>query len=253
MTYRHGSPDLAEQNVDSATEALMADLSAVYKVPVPIERLDQAVQATVLQECRKGAKETGSSRRLLSRLSSIAAAGLAVTVLAAATYRVRPLVEQALNLDPLTRPLSSQDLGEHTQISRTIHGFTVSIKRLYANSHLVVIGYAISGRPGHAYNSLAPYGDLPGMPARMPMLSDLHDRELAGGTNSWATGVDGRTAAGVLTYKAHGVQVHHGVLALRMTVPAISAVEQLPDRLRFDTIPGPFVFDLQIHVSGGTP
>lgn len=230
---------------DPALRAMLNDLHAQYRVPVPVERLDRVV-AAAMRGRYPGSKRGGSWRRKVLAPAAVLLASVALV--AAASHRLS-LVDVALELGPATQQIGLQHLGQPEHLSRTKSGFTLTIDRVYAGAHMVVVGYIVRGPSGQALRSLQPFG-VSGRQAQMPVLSDGRGREIPGIGNSWSTGVESGAEAGVLVYRlGHPVG---RTTRLHLTVEAISAlrVSAATGSVRVVVVPGPFKFALAVGDRG---
>jgi hypothetical protein len=181
---------------------------------------------------------------------------VSVLCLIGAGYAVLPALEAAFHLHTGTAAILSQGLGKEVDVSQTIEGFTVAIKRVYADANQIVIGYTISGPQGRTFNNIMAWGDYnpgPGHPvARSPFLTDTRGNAFSGGLGGAQPGIQDGTVAQLLTYDGVGIGSNATDIQVRLTIGKLSAYEHLRENEFRDVIVnGPFEFDLMIPVEHG--
>lgn len=196
------------------------------------------------------------------RLSVIFGSLLVVLILAAAAPKVLSIVEQALDQDPGTQRILVLGLGKEVDLSHTVSGFTVAIKRVYADPNQIVIGYTISGPPGREFVNFHPF-DLADSTA--PTLTNEQGHQFGHAPLNWGAGIEDEVGGYVEVFDATSIMNFPQELSLRLDIPAITAIERVEDRVsqqypaasscepgfcRF-SVPGPFVFDLMVPFEPG--
>ncbi len=188
---------------------------------------------------------------------------LVAVTLMGATYSVLSVIDQAFFLDPTTARISEQKLGKEINQSQAVNGFTVSVKRVYADRSVVIVGYTIKGPTGRKFNSLLGWGDLNEASGQqvptLPILTDLDgnsldffgrgsDRDISG---VYGTGVQDGEAGQVLKYKTPALPTGAKDIKLRFRVGKLTAYEQLSGGKFADiTVDGPFTFEFTVPVTG---
>lgn len=241
-----------QPDLDRVVENLDRDLTAAYVAQPP-----PCVAATIagLVDERHRDMQPFPSRfnpaswlpRRLAPLVALAA----ILFLAGATYAAVTIVDRALEMNSGTQRILSENLGRTVNLSQTLDGFTLSVRREYADANQIVIGYTIAGPPDRTFNSLLPFGSE----ARIPSLSDANGQEFPAGPFAWGTGVDEGKVGGVLVYDASGIQALHGDLRLRLAMTGVSGFERANPSdsasARPFAISGPVIFDLTVPVVPG--
>lgn len=193
------------------------------------------------------------TREQVARAVSMGRPGLPEEAMA---YRTVPLADIALQLNPVTRSLVLDHLAQKVNITKRAGNFSLSIKRVYADAHMVAIVYSIQAPADQRFSSLLPFAGGLGPPPQLPDLRDQRGQEFPAPLNSYGigstygTGVTGGIADGVLTYSSGHLLDHSAVANLRLSVQGITAIEGSDGRVPrvVATVPGPFVFDLTIPV-----
>lgn len=191
------------------------------------------------------------------RRARVAAVALvAAFCLLGAGYGLRSGLDHLIAVHTGTAAIASRHLGQEVNASRTIQGFTVSVRQVYADPNQIAIGLTVSGPPGRTFNNIVPWGDLSTTPghqvATSPILTDDQGRELRGGLGGEQGGVVDGTAAYLLTYDGSGIPIGRKQIDVRLTIGKLTAYEALgANRYRDVTVDGPFTFDLTIPVEPG--
>lgn len=212
---------------------------------------------------RLGPRRFGRSDLPVSRRLSVLFGSLLVAlILAAAAPTMLSIVEQALDQDPGTQRIVRLELGKDVDLSHTVNGFTVVIKRVYADPNQIVIGYTISGPSGREFVNFHPF-DLADSTA--PTLTDEQGNEFPNAPASWGAGIEDDVGGYVEVFDATSIMSFPNELLLRLDIPAITAIERVEDGVsqqypaassrepglcRF-TVPGPFAFDLTVPFEPG--
>lgn len=190
---------------------------------------------------------------------------LASLILIGATYAVVSVIDQAFYLDESTAPIAAQKLGKEVNQSKTIDGFTVSVKRVYADRNQIVIGYTISGPPGRSFNTFMAWGDLDETPghevATLPILTDAYGNRLSivghvSGNDVGAVfgtgivqGEHGEELGQALKYSMPGIPEASKEIELHFKVGKLTALEQVDeDKLQAITVAGPFEFEFTVPI-----
>ncbi len=157
--------DLHPLDPDRALDNIITDLHDLYAAPLPPSTLYAAVRA--LDDATLNPRSTPHSTRRRAfgfisrrprRLSLMLALVLVVLVGAGATFADLNIVQKALALLPGgTDPHYAVTLDQ----SRTACGFTVTLRRAYADENRLVIGYDVTTPAGRALRDAS----LPGLTA----------------------------------------------------------------------------------------
>lgn len=244
---------------------LTSDLSCAYKVDQPSQHLlsfvDEVVHKQAMEPTRghKLLRRSPVAGRWPRQVGNLAACLLLAVMLAGAGYAALPVIEEAFNQQPSTREIIANNLGKELNVSQSVDGFTVTVKRVYANTQQIVIGYTISGPSDRTFNSFH-YADLPYPP---PALTDDERTEFHKG-EGWSSALQDGTGGFVMTFSTRDVNITSSELRLHLEVPAIEAVEIIDpndppvasriecdkgdNSLCFVTVQGPFKFDFTVPV-----
>ncbi len=211
---------------------------------------------------RRGLTEdTGTRRRFLPawglprRVGTIAASLLLVLALVGATYAVVPALNRLFEAHTGTEAIISDGLGREVNASRTVDGFTVIVKHVYADPNQIVIGLVVSGPPGRTFNNIqtwAEFRDGGRTWQVQPILTDHQGHSFSGGLGGTQGGVEDGAAAVLLTYNGSGIEAGQREIDVQLVIGALRAYERLGDNEFRDVIvEGPFTFDLTIPVEAG--
>lgn len=258
--------DLLDGRNDPALARLIADLDRFHRPappPLPLRaRVEHALGARIAEQRHHPA---AARRRHLPlwpphRAGVTAAAVLAVFVLCAAAAPVAfPILEQAFNMRPDTQRIIAENRGTRVNLSQTVNGFTVTIERVYADAHQIIIGYTVSGPPGRAFNNFS-LSDRQGR--NLPTLTDTRGAELPQALVSWGAGVDVREGKGgyVRVYDGAGVTGAPTEITLRWEVPVLDVYERTAAPIAGAScdgqtcaynVAGPFAFDFTVPFDPG--
>lgn len=264
MTRRRDdiSTDLFGESGESDLQRLidnLAELHAPEPSPPDVRAsIERAIDDRLRSPAILGRRAATGGFRDSHRVVKVAALGVSAFVLLGAAPSIRSRVEQALLLGDDTRVIIERDLGSDVSLSQSVHGFTVTIERVYADTDHVIIAYSIAGQPGHTYQNFHPH-DVDG--SASPTLHDARGNELSLSPTSWGSGVESGEGGYVLVFDASGVATAEQVLILRLELPALTVIEKhvhgetppMPwarvctgDVCTF-TVPGPFTFDLTVQ------
>lgn len=193
--------------------------------------------------------------RRLNGMQKVAVYLLAAFTLMGATYAAMSVVDQAFYLDPSTRSIAEDKLGIELNQSKTIDGFTVSVKRVYADEDQVVVGYTISGPQGRTFYTFMASGALNKTPGPiadiLPTLTDDQGNRLkfVGVAAAFDTGVQGGAYGQALRYDTPSIADGIKEISLHFEVGKITAYEQRSEgTLQAIMVPGPFEFSFAIPI-----
>lgn len=255
-------PDLLDGDPDASLLHLVGEMDSISSV---ITSPQYVTNATV-RALKVRANETphrgwglrlDPSRRLPHRLSTAMAVMLVALALGGAGYAAWTVLEQAFYQPSLgTEHILEQSLGTKLSMSQSLDGFTVTVRRVYADPNQIVIAYTLAGPPGRTFNHIHAWGEYdetPGMRvASSPVLTDDQGRKFQGGGAPVQSGVEDGVTAGLLLYDGAGIRNNPKELKVRLKIGELSAYEALgEDRFRDVTVNGPFLFDLMIPVDPG--
>lgn len=189
---------------------------------------------------------------------------LMALVLVGAAYSTLSVIDQAFLLDTGTAHIAEQKLGVELGQAQTRNGFTLTVKRAYADQNRIVIGYTIQGPQGRDFNNLMAWGDidesLAHPVATLPILTDStgttlgilghnSDRDLV---SIYGTDVQSGENAQVITYQMSPLQHADKLkeIQLRFYVGEITAYEQTEaNQYSAFTVDGPFIFDFTLPIA----
>lgn len=185
----------------------------------------------------------------------------AVLCLMGAGYTAFPALERLFQAHTGTAAIISGDLGRQVNISQTVNGFTVAVRRVYADPNHIVIGLTVSGPKGRTFNSIMPWGEYYGYDPQKglgtsPVLTDKRGKEFSGGMGGEQGGVQDGAASYLLDYEGTGIGSpgtdFPKELSAQLRIGMLSAYESLGgDKYQEVIAPGPFLFDLTIPVEPG--
>jgi hypothetical protein len=274
LSSEHSTQNPASE-CDPGLTRLERDLERVYAASAP-----PRLRATLAQALRESATadrpvddtERRSGRRYWRRRHGLVAAAV---VAAAALVTGSALADQS----PINRLFAivfnngdtaahargtasdrTPPLGTDVNIPQTVCGYTITIRRLYADLNRVVIGYTFTGQSDRQYS-----GGLYGPPT----LAEAHGsvmREMTGAGDAISGGVGNN----VDEFDDSAVATTTAPLALRMTIPTLHLYTATPltdpkpcehlGARTFDpvhtslqsyplTVKGPFTFDFAVPVT----
>lgn len=253
-------PNLADGNT-SAEIDMINDLDALYMAPEPPAHLNASITWAIREraaERRKAPRPQrwfDPGRWMPRRLATVAVSLLAVVILAGAGYAGLPVLQEAFNMNTGTDEIITSDLGSEVHVSQTVDGFTVTVERVYADPHQIVIGYTIQGPEGRQFNHImawSEYEDEPAGRAIAPLLTDMQGNEIHGGLAPQGPGMQDGVAAGLLTFDGTVIPDDEVEIDVRLRIKRLSAYERLGnDRFQEVVVDGPMVFELTIPVVPG--
>ncbi|MGH2443041.1 MAG: DUF4179 domain-containing protein [Chloroflexota bacterium] len=165
---------------------------------------------------------TGGGRRLPTilrrhRLAAYLGAGvLGISVIMGGSYAAAPVINTVFEIGGASSVLQ-QDLGKDINLSQTLAGYTMTIKRVYADANRILISYSISHAPtAHRLWNLS--ANLVVTDGSGNLLSSR------GGTADSSVGQPDTTLE---WFDAGGINIAHGRLPVHVAVPWIDAMQQL--------------------------
>jgi len=154
----------------------------------------------------------------------------------------------------------SQPLGQPVNLVQSTCGYTMTLKRVYADADRVIVGYTIVGPTGRSFS---------GFETRPMTLTDMQGHSLAWNTGGGVT--QGNEAGQYTGFDASGIPGHPSSLTLHLVVRSLTAFEILgakePARVGCETYPfvgegvvmghderwvrvaGPLTYDFTVPVS----
>lgn len=191
-----------------------------------------------------------------SRRASATAALLLVTLALAGAGYALPALERLFTVHTGTGAIIANQLGKEVDVSRSVGGFTVTVRRVYADPNQIVIGLTVSGPPGRTFNNIMPWGDYyetsQGTMGLSPILTDKEGREFDGGMGGEQGAVENGAAPYLLTYNGVGIKDKQKEIGVRLKIGELTAYERVGDNKYEDVrVEGPFTFDLTIPVEQG--
>lgn len=159
-------PELIDSQAAPERRQLLAALDALAPSYAPPANTRAAIVLS-LQGRNSGTPAAAEARRLRwiprSRRTLVVAAAMLVVALiagAAAALNDRPLENQALSWNPDwqtgTAQIASQHLGQQLNLLQSICGFSLTVKRVYADRFTVVVASTISGPAGRNFGEPGP-------------------------------------------------------------------------------------------------
>ena len=89
---------------------------------------------------------------------------IVLLLLSATVYAISPFINQVFHLVPSWQYLEQENLLHDIQLSQTAGGVTVTLEKVYADAHQILIGYSVSGSPDASlHNSEATLTDINGI------------------------------------------------------------------------------------------
>ncbi len=249
--FKEKYSDLLEGQEDPDFDRLIEDLAALSAGHAPAPGVVRSVRITLQQRASQMSAgstpaETGRKRQ---RLWVTPALILAVFILIGAAYAEVPIIEQAFKMDSGTARIVTDNLGTVVNRSQTIDGFTLTVKRIYADPNQVVVGYTVNGPPGQKFNTFMVWGEQAGT---LPTLTDARGAQLSVAGDLYGTAVEGGKYAQVLRYTAPNQLGHATRATLAFDVGMITAVKQIGGRqLRSVAVRGRLHFVLLVPVAPG--
>lgn len=248
-------PDLLADDRSPEREQVVADLDRVLAAASPsmqqVTRIEQALQARITAQYA-----TRQSRVRLALPRWQMTALLAVVLLGGAGYALAPLLtrlfDDAAAFDHSIRHISQANLWQPIDQSQTIDGFTVTVRRAYADANRVIIAYTIEMPPE--------YGPFD-ITAREMRLTTADGTELPWPQYGVGYVFGDSNIGSMYSFDAAAIQGAPAELTLHLTMRDVMAVRKdtpLPepgttmvDRLPHITIPGPFEFDFTVPFIAG--
>lgn len=266
--------DLLEGNTDPDLLRLVRDLHTLSTSPHPPANLSTSVERALqehiheLHAKRKRPMPQGWTQRhrhspglpvwrwLPRRFSVAMALILALVALVGAGYSVLSILDQAFWMQPSTRQVLLQDLGKAVDLPQTADGFTMTIKRVYADAYQIVIGYNITGPADRIFRGFSfPVGTTGAV------LTDEQGHQFEQMFGAGA-GIEGDIGGYVLTYDGASISPDAQELKLRLEVPALQAIQDVSasgpptaDKVEcsedyknicFVTVYGPFTYNFTV-------
>lgn len=237
---------------------IINDLDTFYMAPEPPAYLNASITWAIRERAAERRKTPRSQRWfdpgrwMPRRLATVAVSLLAVVVLAGASYASLPILQEAFNINIGTGEIIASDLGREVHVSQTVDGFTMTVERVYADPHQIVIGYTLQGPDGRAFNHIMAWAEVDGGGANGPQLTDMQGNPFYGGFAAQQPGIQDGVAAGLLTFGGGGIPAGTEELRVQLHVGWLSAYERLGDNhFEMVEIAAPLVFDLTIPVEPG--
>jgi len=276
MTTRDNrSPDLSGPRDDPDHARLVGDLGRLHAATLPPQR-DQALARLLHERASASERRDRPARRLrppTRPLILLVAALLGVSLVAGVAVAEQPplslaqLLARALSVFAVgTGDGSGAGQARHVPFGRAVNlaqsacGYTVAVKRVYADADRIVVGYTVTGPAGRSFDG---GGFSPTF-----TLTDAHGHTFAPDTGGGP--VQGNREGAVTDFDASGVAGLSGTLALRLTSPTMTAYEKLGGAppvsvpcetyshvgeagYRWVTIVGPFTYNFTVPMSSVSP
>jgi Domain of unknown function (DUF4179) len=226
MTLRDRYPEMGTDGDDPALQQLIGDLDRLGKQSrastLPPQDEMRIVHALKARAAARRSQNIALSRtRSLFRrhrpLALVAAVGLSILMVLSAAYAAAPVLSRVFDLGGASNVIQ-QNLGTEVDLSQTLAGYTMTIKRVYADPNRILIAYSI--RPpatGHRLWNIST-GNLT---LTDPQGSVLPERSLV------ADGVAGEPETTLQGFDAAPISGDPNELHVHLTVPWIEAMEQL--------------------------
>lgn len=230
---------------DPALARLVRDLDAVATSGASKpEGMTASISAALAQRARETAREQQPARRWnpaawLPRRPITALASLVlVLMLGGAGYVAYTLVERAFLMDPGTAQVILRDLGRDANVSKTIDGFTVSVRRVYADANQIIVTYSVKPPADcDCGRGVMAWGDFDPPPGKeitfAPFLIDEHGEHIPmvptiGGGIGMGIGQDGEYTW-LQTFDGASIAPDAKDVKLRLVVGEITSTELLRD------------------------
>jgi len=144
-----------------------------------------------------------------------------VIVGGSAAYAGVPLIDQALSwFDTTAQQSTGHKLGQEVNLAQSACGYTMTIKRVYADANQVVVGYTLNGPADRTF--------IGGFDVR-PTLSDAHGRAVPWMSGSGTGATPSNETGNVVTFDASAVVDAPSTLTLHLVAPTILTTERLGD------------------------
>lgn len=209
---------------------------------------------------RSGMAVNPSRRKLqipmpATRLGWAVVATIVFLALSTATYSMAPILSRAFQMEAGTEHIEESNLGTEVDLSQTINGQTVTVKRVYADANRIVVGFTIASAK-----------DTPGVArieASEMKLTDERGTLFPGGVET-GSGVEAGTAGYVASFDASALRDAPSALKLHLVTnltalylpdaPAptpvrsrdgsTTSVQAMP--VRTEVVAGPFNFSFSV-------
>ena len=252
--------DILDGHVDRDLLGLVGDLDRMSASITPPQGVTMATARALREAAHRRPRRRSLGLSLpglpAGRLGTALAGLLAVLLLSGVGYAAITGLDALYGEHTGTQPIVTERLGREVSISRRAHGFTVTVRRIYADPNRIVIGYTIAGPPGRAFNNIIGWGDFDDTPgrevARSPILTDRNGREFAGGIGGDQGGGGTGSNPFLATYDSAGIGPDASEIGVRLRIGELTAYERIGEgEFRDVSVDGPFVFDLTIPVERG--
>jgi hypothetical protein len=268
--------DVIDAEADPGLLMIVQGLDDAYRArPVPDDvhlRVERALSGSP-RRGRRGPRllTLFQARKAGLRNLKIATASAALLLLVTgAGFGATSVLQKVYDMNAGTHQILTQNLGKEVNETRVAGGFSVELKRAYADSNKIVLGVTLSAPPQRHINSMVLFGTYD-FADRMrlntpPVLSDDHGQRFPGGLAPMGTGVQDGASGTLLEYAPTGLQPGQPLL-LHLHASAIEVTEDLPSTAaanahepRCDevqgtlcdfTVRGNFSFDFSVPVDPG--
>lgn len=227
-------------------------LRTAYSAEVPLQLRDSLRQVLEEHLSRRPALGPGHRKNLattgLRRFSILAGALALILVLGGAAYQQISGLDAAFRMNPGTEQIVLQNLGTDMDLSQTVKGYTVTVKRVYADMNEIVIGCVVSGPPQLRFHNFILWGEG----FHTPTLTDNQGNVFSAAPLSWGHGVEnGRTGAYLELFQGETIKPNTKALKLHFQIQSVEAIQDigLVPELKSYRVPGPFVFDFTVPMA----
>ncbi|HZS93696.1 MAG TPA: DUF4179 domain-containing protein [Chloroflexota bacterium] len=222
-TFKDRYPEMRDG--DGELEAIVLELDRMGQLiraetisPLHDERIARALHERAAERARHDASGW-FPRRLLARHRSLAFVAIVVVSLVAvvgAAYATVPTLSRVFEMGAATNVLT-QNLGTRVDRSQSVAGYTMTIKRAYADANRVLIAYTIRPPAGQRHWNLA-----------ADNLTVTADSGVSLPTQGYVnSGEIGLPNATLHAFDAGGITGDPKEIHLHLTVPWIDGMEQL--------------------------
>lgn len=174
---------------------------------------------------------------------SVVIALLAIIVLAGSVFAfaLDPLLNSVFNMEPGAQKVLQNNMFQQIGQSKTVHGFTVTLERAYADANRAIVGYTIVKPKEHNYNSATLYG------FSLTTEQGIKLRTIGGNGYGNRKGPD----ADALSFDTSVILGTPKELHLHFEAQAINAAEQIRTGIKIIQVKGLFDFGFTVAFHPG--
>lgn len=206
--------DLLGSQPDVRLLRLVDDLDALGAIPEPPSRLETSIAHALHQRARERTDSHRVARPwwLPTRLGvlPLLVAMLVIVAIPVAAYQSMPVIQRLFGGDNGARLVMTSRLGGALNLSQTIAGYTVTVRRAYVDANRIVVDYTVQQPDGQ--------------PLQRRVMSDSSLRGSRGASLTFLGGTEDQGGAYLESFDAAGVVPSAGKIALHLTIPLFSAL-----------------------------